>query len=154
MYNDAARVTLQTASLLAIASAFALLANAFSPVGIPVTRALTLRELDARYLTAEEAHARHEAGQSIFLDARPEKLFERGHIPGALVYPADEFEQRFLTTAAWLPKETELVVYCDGKGCGLSRQLADKLAAAGYTRVVIFYEGWKAWDAHCWPVER
>jgi len=147
-------VITQTAGLLAAATLVALAANALSPAGIPVTRALTLRELDPRYLTFEETLARHHAGQTMFLDARRTEMFERGHIPGAQSLPADEFDNRFATMAAWLPKEADMVIYCDGKSCSLARQLADKLATVGCTRVSIFRDGWTGWQNHSGPIER
>jgi rhodanese-related sulfurtransferase len=146
-------IAFQILSILAITTLLALSVNALSPVGISVTRALTLRELDARYLTAEETKARHEAGQSLFLDARRSDNFARGHIAGAQNVPADEFDQRFVEMANWLPKEAEVVIYCDGKSCGLSRQVADKLAPLGYARVSIFRDGWTGWKERGWPVE-
>ena len=143
----------QTAGLLAASTALAVAVNAVSPRGLAVTRALTPHELDARYITAEEARAKHEAGQSLFLDARPPALYARGHIAGAQNLPTDEFGERFTTMAAWLPKEAELVVYCDTKSCSLSRQLADKLAEAGYERIVIYRDGWVVWKERGWAAE-
>lgn len=146
-------LVLQTAGLLAASTVLALAVNAVSPRGLALTRALTPHELDARYITAEEARARHEAGQSLFLDARPPALYGRGHIAGAQNLPADEFARRFTEMAVWLPKEAELVLYCDTRSCSLSRQLADKLAEAGYARVVIFRDGWVVWKERGWPAE-
>lgn len=147
------RLIIQTAGLLVATTVLALTVNAFSPVGLVVTRALTLRELDARYITVEETKARHDAGQSLFLDARRPELFARGHIAGAQNLPTDEFGERFTTMAGWLPKEAELVLYCDTKSCSLSRQLADKLKEAGYERVVIFRDGWVVWKERGWATE-
>jgi rhodanese-related sulfurtransferase len=146
-------IVIQTTVLLAATTVLALAVNAVSPVGLAVTRALTLRELDARYITAEETKAHHDAGQSLFLDARRPELFAKGHIAGAQNLPTDEFGERFATMAGWLPKEAELVLYCDTKSCALSRQLADKLKEAGYERVVIFRDGWVVWKEREWPKE-
>lgn len=143
----------QTVGLLAATTVLALGVNAISPVGIAITRALTLRELDSRYITAEEAKARHDAGQSLFLDARRAELFERGHIAGALNLPTDEFDQRFIAMADWMPKQADIVIYCDGRSCSLGRLLTDKLATLGYTRVVIFHDGWSGWKQRGWPME-
>ncbi len=145
---------LQAVPIIAVTTLLGLAVNAVSPVGLAVTRALTLRELDARYITAEETKARHEGGQSLFLDARLADNFARGHIAGARNIPADEFDQRFVEMANWLPKEAEVVIYCDGKSCGSSRQAADKLAPMGYTRVSIFRDGWAGWKDRGWPVEQ
>lgn len=147
------RILIQTTVLLAATTVLALAVNAVSPVGLSVTRALTLRELDARYITAEETKERHDAGQSLFLDARRPELFGKGHIAGAQNLPTDEFGERFATMAGWLPKEAELVIYCDMKSCALSRQLADKLKEAGYERVVIFRDGWVMWKERGWAAE-
>ena len=143
----------QTVVLLAASTALALTVNAFSPVGLAVTRPLTLRELDPRYISAEETKARHDGGQSLFLDARRPELFARGHIAGAQNLPVDEFGDRFAAMGGWLPKETEMVVYCDGKSCALSRQLAEKLVEVGCTRVLIFRDGWTVWKERGWAAE-
>lgn len=143
----------QTAGLLAASTALALAVNAFSPAGLAVTRALTLHELDGRYIAAEEAKARHEAGQSLFLDARRTELFERGHIAGALNLPVDDFDQRFIAMADWMPKQADIVIYCDGRSCSLGRLLADKLAAVGYAHIVVFHDGWSGWKQRGWPTE-
>ncbi|MBI5393914.1 MAG: rhodanese-like domain-containing protein [Verrucomicrobia bacterium] len=147
------RLMQETVGLLAVTTALALAVNAFSPRGIAVTRPLTLRELDARYLTAEETKARFDGGQTIFVDARRPDHFVRGHAAGALNLPAEEFMQRYIGLANWLPRETDIVVYCMGRGCYESRLLADRLAAVGYTRLWIFRDGWKAWQARGWPTE-
>ena len=152
-YNALKSVVSQATGLLAVSTVLALTVNAVSPRGLAVTRALTPHELDARYISAAEARAKHEAGQSLFLDARPPALYGRGHIAGAQNLPTDEFGERFTSIAAWLPKEAELVVYCDTKSCSLSRQLADKLAEAGYERVVIFRDGWAVWKDRGWRAE-
>jgi len=146
-------VLVQATAIVGVTTLLALAVNAVSPVGLSVTRALTLRELDARYISAEETKARHEAGQSLFLDARRTENFARGHIAGAQNIPADEFDQRFVEMANWLPKEAEVVIYCDGKSCGSSRQVADKLGPMGYERVSIFRDGWAGWKDRGWPVE-
>jgi len=150
----ARRLLAETAGLLAVAAALALTVNALSPRRIAVTRPLTLRELDPRYLTAEEAKARFDDGQTIFLDARRSDLFVRGHVAGALNLPAEEFAERFVTMASWLPREANIVVYCMGRGCHESRLLADRLAQVGYRRLWIFRDGWLGWEARRWPIEK
>ena len=143
----------QVLAIMAATSVVSLTANALSPAGLSIQRALTLRELDARFLTLEEAKARFDAGQSIFLDARRSDQFERGRIAGALSLPADQFDNRFLELATALPREVELVIYCDGRSCALGHQVADKLAAAGYSQIRIFRDGWPGWKAQGWPTE-
>ncbi len=148
------RLAAEAATILLAAGALGLAINALSPRGIAITRPLTLRELDERYLTAEEARARFDAGQTIFLDVRRAKLFGRGHIAGALNLPAEEFTKRFPEFAPMLPRETEIVIYCDSKHCELSRQVAGQLTQLGYRSVRIFYHGWDEWSPRGWPTEK
>lgn len=150
----ARRLAVETGGLLAVAAALALAVNCLSPHGIAVTRPLTLRELDPRYLTAEETKARFDSGQTIFVDARRSDHFVRGHIAGALNLPAEEFMERFVTMANWLPRETDILIYCMGRGCHESRLLADKLAQVGYRQLWIFRDGWQGWEPRRWPVEK
>jgi rhodanese-related sulfurtransferase len=150
----ARRLAVEAAAILAVAGALGLIFNALSPRGIAITRALTLRELDPRYLTAEETRGRFDAGQTIFLDVRRAKLFAAGRVAGALNLPAEEFTQRFPEFAPMLPRETEILVYCDSRHCELSRQVADRLAQLGYRSIRIFYHGWDEWQRRGWPVEK
>lgn len=150
----AQRLAVEAAAILVAAGALGLVFNALSPRGIAITRPLTLRELDERYLTAEETHARFDAGQTIFLDVRRAKLFGGGHIAGALNLPAEEFTKRFAEFAPMLPRETEIVIYCDSRRCELSRQVADLLTQLGYRSVKIFYHGWDEWSQRGWPTEK
>ncbi|MBI5822372.1 MAG: rhodanese-like domain-containing protein [Verrucomicrobia bacterium] len=150
----ARRLTVEAAAILVAAGALGLAFNALSPRGIAITRPLTLRELDERYLTAEETRARFDAGQTIFLDVRRAKLFGGGHIAGALNLPAEEFTKRFAEFAPMLPRETEIVIYCDSRRCELSRQVADLLTQLGYRSLKIFYHGWDEWSQHGWPTEK
>ena len=148
------RMGAEAAVILIAAGAFGLAFNSLSPRGIAVARPLALRELDARYLTADETRARFDAGQTIFLDVRRAKLFAAGHIAGALNLPAEEFTKHFTELAPMLPRETELVVYCDSARCELSRQAADHLSRLGCRSVKIFFHGWDEWKRRGWPTEK
>jgi len=150
----ARRLGAEAAAILVAAGALGMAFNALSPRGLVITRPLTLRELDARYLTAEETRARFDAGQTIFLDVRRAKLFAAGHVAGALNLPAEEFTKRFAEFAPMLPRETEILIYCDSKHCELSRQVADRLGQLSYRGVKIFYHGWDEWKQRGWPVEK
>jgi rhodanese-related sulfurtransferase len=145
----------ESAAVLALATGVALVANGVSPAGIPVMRPLALTDLDPRYITDEEAKARHEAGRSIFVDARKPAEFGRGHVLGALNLPVESFPESFARTSGALPRETEIVVYCGGSDCSESRDLANRLQEVGYARerLKVFRGGWRAWKARGWPAE-
>lgn len=149
------RLVLETLAVLAVGAGVGLAVNALSPESVAVTQALPVKDLDDRYITAEETWERFEKGMTIFVDARKPDEFARGHVAGALNLPAEEFAARYVEMAAVLPREADIVTYCGGEDCALSRQLADRLGEVGYARekVRIFRGGWKVWKERAWPVE-
>lgn len=80
----------------------------------------------------------------LFLDARAENEYIEGHIPGAKLLPALEFEKH-IPEIIGLPRDKRIVVYCGGGLCELSHQLCDNLIAFGFNRVFIYLGGWEDW---------
>lgn len=86
----------------------------------------------------------------VFLDARSEKKFRAGHIPGALL--CDHYQQD-----AWLPKILDrlkaadiVVIYCAGGDCEDSIQLATDLVyrhGLAQNAIAIYEGGWEEWRA-------
>lgn len=143
----------ETLLVLAAASALGLAVNALSPAGISVTHPLALKDLDPRYITVEETRVLFDSGQCVFLDARKPDEYAKGHIAGAINYPADQFVALYAKLDAILMAAPVLAVYCGGGDCALSHLLADRLGEAGYKRVKIFHGGWQEWKAHGGPAE-
>lgn len=81
------------------------------------------------------------------LDARPPPDYVRSHIAGAVSVPFYDPEP-YLDR---LPKNTWLVCYC---GCphAESGQLAEKLMAAGFSKVTVLDEGLYAWAEKGYPM--
>ena len=70
----------------------------------------------------------------ILLDVRTRQEYEAGHIPGAILIPHDEVEDR---AALELPKKDQLIlVYC--RSGNRSKQASQILANMGYTNVQEF----------------
>lgn len=91
-------------------------------------------------------------GKAIFIDARHEEDYVRGHIKGAISLPLKLLEDK----PGFLPpisKDTTLVTYCSGEECALSTDLAFKLASLGYKDVRVFFAGWIEWQRHNLPIE-
>lgn len=91
---------------------------------------------------------RRRAGAVILLDARPEREFRAGHIPGAVSIPVEELEARLHV----LPVDQEIIAYCRGPYCGFSDQAVALLSANGY-RARRFALGLPDWRAAGLPVE-
>ena len=81
------------------------------------------------------------------IDARADKAFNDGHIPGALNVPYDRFAEFYDFLLATVPMEaTTVICYCWSPTCDFSDQLAQELRFMGYTNVLIYREGWDAWQ--------
>ena len=80
---------------------------------------------------------------------RPREEFVAGHFPGARSVPLNELKKLLKT----LPKNKEIVAYCRGPYCLLSKDAVDVLARRGFkaTRIT---EGVSEWVAHGVPIER
>ena len=90
-----------------------------------------------------------------FLDARRTRLYEEGHIKGAIamsVWEGDfgeKFDLYINTAEADLP----CVIYCNGKRCEDSHRLAERLKASGFSQVMVFKDGYPTWKAAGHPIE-
>ena len=88
-------------------------------------------------------------GTAIFLDARSEDEFKKGHIPGAQSAPYKTFEEGKIPEAVEMLRGTDqmLVIYCDGADCHASKVVYDKLLENGFSKeyMKVFEGGWKVW---------
>jgi rhodanese-related sulfurtransferase len=85
----------------------------------------------------------------LWVDARGDEVFARGHIPGAIsLEPSVREERMGELLERWTP-ETRIVVYCDSRSCDLSRTLAEELRSElGLDEVYFLRGGWEAWQEH------
>lgn len=105
-------------------------------------------------ISLDEARAYLKAGTALFADARPWNAYQAGHIPGAMSLDPSEFDTWSGNFFSQFPADTLIVTYCDGAQCTLSAELAEKLRALGYEKVLIFKDGWSVWDAARLPAEQ
>jgi 3-mercaptopyruvate sulfurtransferase SseA len=63
---------------------------------------------DVPRITVQEAKARFDAGNVIFVDVRSEGQYNAERIPGAILVPINEFETRYRE----VPQNTEIITYC------------------------------------------
>lgn len=106
------------------------------------------------YLTIEQAYQLLTEGQTVFINARHQKDFERGHIKNAINLPRGTVREEIMKFLEPIPKDQQIVTYCDSPACDSSRRLAGLLTYLGYTKVFIYLEGLKEWEAHHYPVEK
>ena len=86
-------------------------------------------------ITAEESKKIMESGEEhIILDTREQDEFDEGHIPGAILIPYTEIENK---AEEMLPdKDAQILVYC--RSGRRSKIASESLAKLGYTNVKEF----------------
>ncbi|MEJ2007182.1 MAG: thioredoxin domain-containing protein [Acidobacteriota bacterium] len=94
--------------------------------------------------------------QAVFVDVRPAKAFQSGHIPGAVNLPIDSFEKDWHQ----LPKNKTIVLYQSGHStgdvCAASRSAGRILLTQGfgYSAVKVYRDGLAGWTKAGLPVKR
>ena len=86
-------------------------------------------------ITAEEAKGIMDSGEGfVLLDVREQSQFDEGHIPGAVLIPYTEIENK--AEAVLTKKDAQILVYC--RSGRRSKIAAESLAKLGYTNVKEF----------------
>jgi rhodanese-related sulfurtransferase len=102
-------------------------------------------------ITLDLAKKLFDTGEVVFYDAREEDEYAEGHIAGAVLAPYDEVggDVEWLEKAAAAP--VPIVIYCGGGDCELSLNLGFAISQAGHRRVLVFEEGYGAWQEAGYP---
>jgi len=89
----------------------------------------------------------------VFIDARPQDDYEKGHIKGALGLPWNEVDRNFMRMTEDISPDTLIITYCDGETCELSHNLAIFLLDMGFSNTRILINGWTLWKEAGLPME-
>ena len=100
-----------------------------------------------------QAYALFQQGQALFIDARPGDEFAELHIPKSLNITPEMVAAGVAGKVAGLARDREIVVYCGQVSCDLALKVAEKLQALGFTRVMAFIGGFRAWDEAGYPAD-
>lgn len=95
-------------------------------------------------------------GQVIWLDARPESEFGKGHIPGAYLLNEEGFLDQLMELLDVLQTSVQpVVIYCNGERCEASRRIREQLMNQfPLENVWVLKGGWPQWQAEGRSVER
>jgi rhodanese-related sulfurtransferase len=99
-----------------------------------------------------QAYALFQQG-SLFIDARPADEFAELHIPKSLNITPGMVEAGVAEQVAGLARDREIVVYCGQVSCDLALKVAENLQSLGFTRVMAFVGGFRAWDEAGYPAD-
>ncbi len=119
---------------------FGLLSSTFKSLGNPTLQ-----------VEFPEVYEIWKSKKTIFVDARSEASYRRGHIPGAINLPIN----RIIPHLKMLPtnKEIPLITYCGNIYCPNAHQLMEVLLGRGYKNVRFFPRGIKGWQALGYPLK-
>lgn len=99
------------------------------------------------------AHAYHQAGSHMFVDARPSEEYNYGHIPKAISLPFETLEEQFEALDQILPSEAPVIVYCKNRECDDALLLALELREMGKTNLLYYVDGFDLWEESGCPIE-
>jgi rhodanese-related sulfurtransferase len=106
---------------------------------IPWTSPVPASEL-VKVETAKEWRA-----QALWIDARPDDQYARGHYPNALPLNEDHWDTQLTNVLTAWSEEKKIVVYCSTQSCSTSRQIAERLRKqANLKNVFVLEGGWEA----------
>ncbi len=101
------------------------------------------------------ADPRRLAGKIIFVDARNETDYLKGHIPGAWLFDPYQPEKYFPTVVPVCQNAEEILVYCHGGDCDDSLSAATLLKQVGipFDKLHVYSGGMEEWQKSAHPVE-
>jgi len=104
-------------------------------------------------LDLAQAYQTWQGEKALFVDARKAKEYQELHVQGAMNVPPETWAALSSSELMKTDKTQELVVYCSQESCDDALKLAQKLRDAGFTRVMAFTGGFRAWDDAGYPAD-
>jgi rhodanese-related sulfurtransferase len=87
----------------------------------------------------------------MWVDARRQAEFEKGHIPGAIPLNEYDWADQIVAAATALNENQDkmIVVYCDAQKCTASKTIAEKVKEfyPDPDKIKVLRGGWPAWQA-------
>ncbi|MEI6653383.1 MAG: rhodanese-like domain-containing protein [Verrucomicrobiota bacterium] len=112
------------------------------PRGNPPTPAAGTPPSQIPSLTWAQVQTLMAAQKVVVVDARTKVAFDLGHIPGAVLMPANASVPELQAFATQYPKDTPLVVYCSSTTCHSSDNVVKQLVnVAGFKNVSLMPGG-------------
>ena len=107
----------------------------------------------AKTIDLAQAYQSWQAKRALFVDARKAEEYQELHVQGAVNVPPETWAELTSSELMQIDKTRELVVYCSQESCDDALKLAKKLREAGFTRVLAFTGGFRAWDEAGYPAD-
>ena len=152
-------LTLRAITLVAAAIGCGSMANLMLPSAIPWVgdweHYIEAKALEAGISLANvhQAFDMVRSGRYVVLDARSATDYETGHIPGAMSLPREALDESFGDVEMFLSPELPILTYCSGLECEESLEISVYLLDMGFTNIVLFAGGIRAWEAAGYGLE-
>ncbi len=111
------------------------------------------RDAKIEVIPLSVAHTHYEAGDRLFVDARPFAEYSKGHIPNAISLPFEELDDHFQSLEKILASDFPLIVYCTNRECDDALLLAIELREMGKSNLLYYVDGFEMWEESGCPVE-
>lgn len=161
--KDIQRAVVMT--LLAVTAAFVY--NHFSPFGIAVfgqwdtakggvsAKSKNAHLGDASKLNqADIVRKMLDNKAGMVIDVRSSQRFDQGHIPGAVNFPLEEFDDNIGRMFSQINRNTSIIVYCSSATCQKSHLFAQRLKKLQYHNVNVFSGGFSGWVEKGHPIQK
>lgn len=109
---------------------------------------------DPPFITLEDAVTMFQSSDIIFVDSRSPEDYEYGHIKRAINIPFEYLDEYWEAVIDTLDPQRTYVVYCSGSECETSLHLGRYLSDMGFEHLLVFFGGWREWEAGGLPVEQ
>ncbi len=126
--------------------------NYSNPNGISLIPSFFVDEAIARLAPSPEIADQLQGG-TIFVDARPSALYEKGHIEGAINIPLALFDIMYMLELSGLNKNKNIIVYGRTISSLYDEQVARKLVLRGHANTMILKGGLSAWKKRGYPIK-
>jgi rhodanese-related sulfurtransferase len=157
--QSVAGVLIGSLAILIASAAAGLIANRFSPRGLPLFPRVRAQETVSlplppglKSMGPREADTAFQAQSALFVDARAPEEYAEGHIPGALNIPPDDFENRVLDNIDRIEGAPAIIAYCPSIECWDAVEIAERLREVTDRPIYVFEQGWAAWRSADYPV--
>jgi rhodanese-related sulfurtransferase len=138
--------------IVGVSVMLALLFNRANPNKIPVFPEFPDKKAIAE-ISVAQASEEVKKGEALFLDARPNSLYQKRHIRGAANISLSLFDIAYVTTFEGENKEKKIIVYGGTVSKLYDWDLASKLRRADHKNVSVLKGGISAWEKAGYPVE-
>ena len=129
----------------------ALLSFPLLPVGMSAC-STTMSDRAVARINTTDAARRHGDKSALFIDARPEAAYNRGHIPGAINIRLGELS--YTDRDARLLGRSPLIVYGENPSSATALALAKRMMDLEYENIIYYEPGFTGWRSAGLPIER